>query len=58
MKGKYKAKYDINDLAKKGDIVTVTKIGESMVDFTTENGNKFSMDKHTFFSKFTPHATR
>ena len=58
MKGKYKAKFDVNDLAKKGDVVTVTNVGASMVDFVTSNGKKFSMEKKTFFSKFTPDASR
>jgi hypothetical protein len=58
MKGKYKAKFDINDLAKKGDIVTVTAITDAMITFNKENGKTYSMDKKTFFSKFTPHAAR
>lgn len=56
MKGKYKVKFDINDMLMKDDVVTVTLVRESKIDFTLSNGTNVSMDKNTFIRSFIPLA--
>jgi len=55
MKGRYKAKFEINDMILKDDIITVTSVRSGLIDMTLSNGTNVSMDKKTFIKSFVPY---